>query len=47
MKTNSIKFVYETINAIACRKHDVETEQCLVDAIKRELLAITPHTLQG
>jgi hypothetical protein len=40
MKTNSIQFIYEAMNAIASGKHDPETEQCLSDAVEQELLAI-------
>jgi hypothetical protein len=40
MKTNSIQFIYQAMNAIASGKHDPETEQCLSDAVEQELLAI-------
>ena len=40
MKPNSIEFIYKAMNAIASRKHDPETEQCISDAIEQELLAI-------
>jgi hypothetical protein len=40
MKRNSIEFIYQAMNAIASRKHDPETEQCLSDAIEEELLAM-------
>ena len=40
MKTNSIQFIYEAMNAIASGKHGPETEQCLSDAVEQELLAI-------
>jgi hypothetical protein len=40
MKTNSIQFIYQAMNAIASGKHDSETEQCLSDAVEQELLAI-------
>lgn len=40
MQPGSLKFVYETVNAIANRRHDAETEQCLAHSIERELLAI-------
>ena len=40
MKRNSIEFIYQAMNAIASRKHDFETEQCLSDAIEEELLAM-------
>lgn len=38
MKRNSIEFIYKAMNAIASGKHDPETEQCLSDAIREELL---------
>ena len=40
MKRNSVKFIYQAMNAIASGKHDPETEQCLSDAIEEEILAI-------
>ena len=40
MKTNSIQFIYQAMNAIASGKHDPETEQCLSDAVEQELLVI-------
>jgi hypothetical protein len=40
MKRNSIEFIYQAMNAIASRKHDPETEQCLSDAIEEELVAM-------
>jgi len=43
METKSMKFIYQATNAIASRRHDAETEQCLADEIERELLTINPH----
>ena len=40
MRLISLEFVYETMNAIASRRHDAQTELCLAQAIERELLAI-------
>jgi hypothetical protein len=40
MQPRSLKFVFETINAIASRRHDAETELCLAHVIERELLVI-------
>ena len=45
METKSMKFIYQATNAIASRKHDAETEQCLADEIERELLAINPRVV--
>jgi len=47
MKSNSIEFIYEAINALASGKHDPETEQCLSDAIEQELLAIKASLVLG
>jgi hypothetical protein len=40
MKSNSIEFIYQAMNAIASGKHNSETEQCLSDAIEEELLVM-------
>jgi hypothetical protein len=45
MEPKSMKFIYQAMNAIAGRKHDAETEQCLADEIERELLARNPHVV--
>jgi hypothetical protein len=47
MKSNSIEFIYEAMNALASGKHDPETEQSLSDAIEQELLAIKASLLLG
>jgi hypothetical protein len=40
MKPNSIEFIYQAMNALACGKHEPETEQCLSDAIAEELFVM-------
>lgn len=45
MKLNSMELIYKTLNLIATRKHDAETEQRLANAIERELLAINPQAV--
>lgn len=45
MKPNSMELIYKTVNVIASRKHDTQTEQRLADAIERELLAISSQAM--
>jgi hypothetical protein len=40
MKSESVQFIYQAMNAIASGTHDPETEQCLYDAVEQELLAM-------
>lgn len=40
MKTNSLQFIYQAINAIATGKYCAEIEEMLSDAIEQKLLAI-------
>lgn len=40
MEPKSMEWIYKTLNLIATRKHDAETEQGLAHAIERELFAI-------
>lgn len=40
MKTNSIQFIYQAINAIATGKYCAEIEELLSDAIEQKLLAV-------
>jgi len=45
MKLKSMDLIYKTVNAIASRKFDRETEQSLVNELERELLVANPHVL--
>lgn len=40
MQPISLEFVYQTMNAIASRQHDTETELSLAHAVERELVAM-------
>ena len=40
MKSKSIEFIYQAMNAIASGKHDAETEQQLCEAVEEEILAL-------
>jgi hypothetical protein len=43
MQLNSMKIIYNAVNAVATGKLDPETEERVSKAIKAELLAIAAH----
>ena len=43
MQSQSMKFVYSAVNAVASGKFDRETEERVSQAIEAELLAIAAH----